>query len=80
MKPNLPKYTCLCCGTSYEVGAGSYPIRSVKAWADANICDNCRSANWDGIVPTTYFRLRAHLAKHGIVPAENEKGWWDIPQ
>lgn len=79
MSVKMPEYRCVCCGVSYEVGNGRYPVRPVKAWANALICDTCRSANWDGIVPSTYPMLQAHLTANNIQPVENTDGWWPIP-
>jgi hypothetical protein len=76
-------YQCLCCGKKFpisSIGGGHYPIRPVRAWAGALICEPCRSSDWDGIVPERKTLLAAHFAKHGISPVENEKGWWSIPQ
>jgi hypothetical protein len=80
MSGKFPKYQCLCCLGKFECGGSSWPISPVRAWADAMICNKCRSANWDGIVPTTYHALAAHLKAHGITPQENVRGWWPIPQ
>lgn len=74
-------YQCLVCGHTYatkEVGGGRYPIQPVPQWANAPICETCRSSNWDGIVPGKPL-LEAHFKKHGITPAINDRGWWSIP-
>lgn len=75
-----PRYQCLCCGTRYEVGNHIYPVSPVQAWGAALICDRCRNTNSDGIVPSTYPLLIAHLKLHGVTPVKNERGWWPIPQ
>ena len=69
---------CFLCKRQVQVGPHRYEGRNVPAW-NVFICDTCRSANWDGVVPGTYPHLIEHLKSHRIEIKLNAKGWLDIP-
>ena len=70
---------CFMCKRPVQVGPHRYDGRNVPAW-NVFICDGCRRANWDGLVPETYPHLIEHLKSKGIDVKLNAKGWLDIPQ
>lgn len=75
-----PIYTsCFLCKKNCQVSHHIYEGRQVPAWG-IFICDGCRSANWDGIVPSTYPHLIEYLKSRGVPVDLNEKGWLNIPQ
>lgn len=53
---------------------------SMRGWS-AEVCEQCREWNWDGIVPDTPMgrRLSAHLRSQGIEPPLNAIGWIEWP-
>jgi|WetSurMetagenome_2_1015567.scaffolds.fasta_scaffold524009_1 hypothetical protein len=71
---------CFLCRSDFQFGPHAYRGRPIPAWGGIMVCDGCESANWDGIVPTTYPHLKAHLQQIGVTPVMNENGWLPIPQ
>ena len=69
---------CFLCKRPIQVGPHRYEGSRVPAW-DIMVCDICRRANWDGIVPSTHPHLIRHLESRGIKIKLNAKGWLDIP-
>jgi hypothetical protein len=67
-------YNCFLCRSSFQFGPHRYDGKPVNAWGIV-VCLRCKSANWDGIVPTTYPHLIAHLNEKRIEPEINVKGW-----
>lgn len=39
------------------------------------VCRTCRSMNYDGIVPAAHPKLTDYLAKIGVEPQMNARGW-----
>ncbi len=70
--------TCFLCGSSFQFGPHLYDGKWIRDWRII-VCMRCRSANWDGIVPTTYPQLAAHFKAAGIQPVINAKGWISWP-
>jgi hypothetical protein len=69
---------CFLCRNSFHFGPHAYDRRAISAWG-IMVCSNCRSANRNGIVPTTYPHLVPHLVSRGVVVQPNAKGWIEFP-
>ena len=69
---------CFLCKSAFQFGPHRYEGCRVPAW-DIMICNICRSANWDGVVPGSFPHLIEHLEKRGIDYQLNDKGWFSIP-
>jgi hypothetical protein len=69
---------CNLCHHWFQFGLGIYKGRNITAW-DAQICDWCLAANYDGIMPDRHPGLIEHLRRRGIAISLNSKGWLDIP-
>ena len=79
MSDHKPMSNCFLCRAAIQYGTELYARSQVKTWGGILICYNCRSSNWDGIVPGAYAHLEAHLKDLEIEPSLNERGWIDIP-
>ena len=77
-KKFIPKYECLLCGGTVLMGGGIWEGVPVNAW-ELVVCDTCKAANHDGIMPGTYPQLEAHLKAKGITPSRNERGFYNWP-
>ena len=71
--------TCFLCGSQFQFGPHLYDGKYFREW-DIIVCSGCESANSDGIVPTTYPHLTAHLKARGTQVRVNSNGWiaWPI--
>jgi hypothetical protein len=69
---------CFLCRNQFRFGMHHYDGRGVPTWG-ITICQNCESANWDGIVPRSHPRLLEHMKANGIEVRLNQKGCIDIP-
>lgn len=69
---------CFLCQQKIKLGPHRYEGRNIPAWGIL-ICNNCRRANHDGIVPSTYPHLIKHLDDQNIDYQLNAEGWIDIP-
>jgi hypothetical protein len=72
-------YDCILCGLPFQFGPHVYKGRHIKAW-DAEICDGCIAANWDGIMVENHPNLVEHLKAKGVQIALNPMGWLNIPR
>jgi|ERR1041385_5539913 len=77
-RSGMPQYRhmakCFLCKRQFQYGADIYEGIRVRAW-HVMVCNQCRRANHDGIVPTVHPDLVGHLRLHGIQPTMNSKGW-----
>jgi hypothetical protein len=76
----VQQFYCDCdlCGHKFPFSNGKYYGKKIANW-DMMLCDICRKANWDGIVPETYPGFVRKLHALGIEVKLNDKGWIDIP-
>lgn len=72
-------YDCFLCRCNFQFGPHIYSGKPIRAWGGIMVCKTCLDANADGIVPTTYPHLEAHLKNLGVVSPTNEQGWISIP-
>jgi hypothetical protein len=70
---------CFLCGDMFQFGPGIYRGRKVAAW-NIMVCNGCRTANHEGIVPSAHPRLVQHLNELGIRPKINSEGWICWPE
>jgi hypothetical protein len=66
------------CRRPFRLGPHAYDGRYVPS-LKITICQNCESANWDGIVPRSHPRLLEHMKANGIEVRLNKKRCIDIP-
>ena len=71
-------YDCILCDRPFQFGPHVYNGRHIRQW-DAQICDGCIHANWDGIMLEQHPRLAEHLRATGAQITLNAKGWLNIP-
>jgi hypothetical protein len=71
-------YDCFLCQEPFQYGPHVYMGQPVKAW-DIIVCRSCIRGNQDGIVPSTYPHLDAHLEARGAFKRNEKIGWIDWP-
>ena len=69
---------CGLCGQRRQEAASAYQGRNVAAWG-LWICNDCRAANHDGIVPESHAEFIAGLRARGVTLDYNALGWLKIP-
>lgn len=69
---------CSLCNRWFQFGEHVYKGRNITSW-DAQICDGCLAANYDGIMPEKHPVFMQNLRARGISISLNQKGWLDIP-
>ena len=69
---------CGLCGNRRQQGAQHMQGRNVPGWG-MWICNRCREANHDGIVPESNAEFMARLRARGVPLQLNAIGWLKIP-
>lgn len=69
--------TCFICEKPFTATKRAVPV---AVWG-IEVCDGCRTSNWDGIVAEMPWgqRLTAHLKIRGLEPKLNANGWIEWP-
>lgn len=78
--PSDALFECFLCQRPKQCGGGIWEAHYVPSW-HLLLCNSCRSANHDGIVPTSTHgqRLVEHLRARDITIELNSRGWIPIP-
>ena len=71
--------TCFLCRHQFQEGMHVYEGRPVHAWGGVMVCNQCASSNWDGLVPSQYPHLVAHLKDKGLPVDLNANGFIRMP-
>lgn len=73
-------FECFMCQRPKQCGGGIWEAHYVPSW-QLLLCNSCRLANHDGIVPMSPHgqRLVTHLQAHAISIGLNSRGWIAIP-
>ena len=69
---------CFLCKNYFQFGPHVYDGKPLKKYR-IDVCNNCLSANWDGLAPHYEKKFLKHLEENGLsVPLRNEKGWFPL--
>ena len=72
-------YECFLCERQFQFGRYVYEGQYIPTWR-INICNTCRSTNWNGIDPSQHPRLLQLLNKERLRAKLNRNGLIDIPK